>query len=81
MVEKFRNDVKIPVWMFGIVLSILLALFAYNTIFASTRKQVEVNTVRLDNVEKNKAEKSDVDRIYVKLDKIEGLLIEHMERK
>lgn len=74
MTEKLKEGVTLPVWAISLMALIITALITFNISFASTQKQVEINT----EVLKTKAEKIDVDRIYTKLDKIETLLIDQI---
>jgi hypothetical protein len=77
MGEALKSEVKIPVWMFSIILVLMLAILGFNASFAGTVQQVKTNTIEIEK----KANQSDVDRIYNKLDKIETLLIDHMKEK
>ena len=81
MGESLKTEVKLPVWVFGLLLTILLGLFAFNATFATTKKETEINTSDITVLKATKADKSDVDRIYKKLDSIEQLLIDHMKEK
>lgn len=77
MTEILQKDIKVPVWMFGIILTVLLAILAFNASFAGTKQQVKTNTIEIEK----KANQVDIDRLYKKLDDIENLLIQHMEKK
>ena len=45
-------------------------------------KSIELlNNQTIKDIENRKADKTDVDRIYLKLDKIEGMLIDYMNKK
>lgn len=92
MVEKLKDKIQLPIWMLTMILSFLVGLFTYSITFASgysklqndvrvNKELLQDNNDKLKNLDNTKAEKVDVDRIYNKLDKIEGLLIDHMSKK
>lgn len=80
MGEAMKAEIKLPVWAMGLLVTLLLALLAYNATFASTVAKVEQNTKSIELLQKDKADKETVEKIYNKLDKIETLLIDHMSK-
>jgi hypothetical protein len=81
MTERLKEGIILPVWVVGVMVTLLLALLAYNATFASTVTVVQQHTKSIEVLQKDKADKESVDKIYNKLDKIETLLINHMSKK
>jgi hypothetical protein len=93
MTEKIKEKVQLPVWLLTLILSAIVGLFVYSITFAgnysalqsnvniNSKALIELKNGEIKQLEQNKAEKSDVDRIYKKLDNIEQLLIEHISKK
>lgn len=81
MTEKLKEGIVLPIWLVGVLVTLLLALLAYNASFASTSTLVNEHTKSIENLQNTKADKESVDRIYKKLDTIESLLIDHMSKK
>lgn len=92
--QKLQGVVPIPIWLITIILGVIMAIFVFNRSYGSIGKQVEVNTKRLDVIEVNKADKSDIDQLRKSVDekvdksefgqldkhlnKIEDLIMQHM---
>jgi len=85
MVENqniLKNDVKIPVWMFAIIVTLMLALLGFTAVNATNRQQVVQNTIEITNIKNNeikqlqtdKADKAEVVTIQTTLVRIENKL-------
>jgi len=80
--ETLRQDIKIPVWMFSIIISIMLALLAFTAANATMRQQVNQNQLEITNMKNNeiknlqadKADKAEVVQIQSTLVRIENKL-------
>jgi hypothetical protein len=81
MGDALKQEVKLPIWMIGLILSLLIAIFSYSVVFGGTSKATELNTKQIEILQATKADKEDMDKVYNKLEKIEGLLIDHMKEK
>jgi hypothetical protein len=91
-----KHVVTIPVWLLVLILPILIsgivgyAASRYNS--GATERQVDINTGRLDNVEKDKVDNGEfdmlkdqlnrietkTDRIETKVDRVETKVDEHL---
>lgn len=82
------QELRVPAWFLGIVVTILLAIFTYTistvSANASTRKQVEINTIILEqlkledkSLESNKADIQDIKDMKADLKEIKDLLYTH----
>ena len=81
MGEAMKNEVKIPVWMFSIILALLLAILGFNASFAGTVKQVQVNTKAIEQLQDKKADQSVLLLILEGQKRIEGKLDQHISQK
>lgn len=80
--DKIRNDIKIPIWMFGIVVTLMLALLGFTAVNATSRQQIVQNTLEITNIKNNeiktlqsdKADKSEMKQVQITLLRIEGKL-------
>jgi hypothetical protein len=67
-----KSDVKIPVWMFGIILTLMLALLGFTAVNATSRQQVVQNTIEISNIKNNEIKQLQSD----KADKVEVVTIQ-----
>lgn len=72
MTERLKNCIPIPQWVIALTIPLLIslmgALITLSAKAATVREQVTQHTLILEK----KANQSDVDRIYVTLDRIEN---------
>ncbi len=57
MGEKLRETIQIPKWMFGIILTILIGILAFNASFAGTKQEVNTHTKEIELLRKDKVDK------------------------
>jgi hypothetical protein len=94
MTEKFSaSTLRIPTALVIVIVTIILSIFSWGVATsrssAADHKQIEVNTSVINNelkpdikdLQNNKADKVDLDRIYKTLERIENKLDSHMEKK
>lgn len=72
MTERLKNCIPIPQWVIALTIPLLIslmgALITLSAKAATVREQVTQHTLILEK----KANQSDVDRIYITLDRIEN---------
>jgi L-lactate permease len=72
MTEKLKSCIQVPQWVIALTIPLLIsligALITLSAKAATVREQVTQHTLILEK----KANQSDVDRIYVTLDRIEN---------
>lgn len=80
MIERLKNCIPIPQWVIALTIPLLIslmgALITLSAKAATVREQVTQHTLILEK----KANQSDVDRIYITLDRIENK-IDHLTDK
>jgi hypothetical protein len=67
-----KSDVKIPVWMFAIIVTLMLALLGFTAVNATYRQQVVQNTIEISNIKNNEIKQLQSD----KADKVEVITIQ-----
>jgi nitrogen fixation protein FixH len=67
-----KSDVKIPVWMFGIIVTLMLSLLGFTAVNATYRQQVVQNTIEISNMKNNEIKQLQSD----KADKVEVVTIQ-----
>ena len=67
-----KSDVKIPVWMFGIIVTLMLSLLGFTAVNATYRQQVVQNTIEISNIKNNEIKQLQSD----KADKVEVVTIQ-----
>lgn len=74
MTDKMKTTIEIPMPILAIMVTILLTIFGWAiataSSSASTKKQVEVNTNVIKDIQYNKADKSSFDYIKEQLDEL-----------
>lgn len=72
MTERLKNCIPIPQWVIALTIPLLIslmgALITLSAKAATVREKVEQHTIEINR----KANQSDVDRIYITLDRIEN---------
>ena len=93
MVERIKNKVELPVWLLTLILSGIVGLFTYSISFAgnyaemkrdiitNTQAIKDIKNTEIKSLQDTKADKNIVDLVFSKLDKIENLLLDHMQDK
>jgi hypothetical protein len=82
MAEILKNEIKIPVWMFSILLTIMLGLLGFTAANATNRQQILQNGIEITNIKNNeiktlqadKADKAEVVQMQSSLVRIENKL-------
>lgn len=80
MVEKLKYEIRIPVWIISIIITVLLAMGGYSVNLAYTVQQVRVNTEaikKLDSKVDKEVYKSDIQDIKASLNSINVYLLNH----
>jgi hypothetical protein len=89
MGEAFKSEVRLPVWLVTLLISMMLSLLVYSSTVGAQTKQVELNTKAITelknndikNLEEKKADKEIVNQIYSTLNRIENKLDGHIAQK
>lgn len=72
MGEKLKQSVQVPVWVITLAVTLFLSIIGF-TVRASGRiSRIEEKTLKNEQIIDLKANQSDVDRIYIMLDRIEN---------
>jgi hypothetical protein len=82
MTEALNKKIQLPVWLITMTVTIILALFAFNTQYATNSKQIQINTDEISEIKtreiqdlrNNKADKDVMNLILQRLDRIENKL-------
>lgn len=81
MGERLRETVAVPKWMFGIILTILLGILAFNASFAGTKAEVTQHTKQIEVLQKDKADKEMLILILEGQKRIEQKLDSHIAQR
>ena len=82
MIEYLKNEIKIPIWMFSIIMTIMLGLLEFSAANASNHQQILQNGIEISNMKNNeikrlqddKVDKSEMQQVQVTLIRIENKL-------
>lgn len=80
MVEKLRQDIVLPGWLAGIIVTILIAAFTYSVSTSGRITRIEEKALKSEQLIEKKANQSDLDRVYSTLDRIEAK-IDNLQNK
>jgi hypothetical protein len=77
-----KSDVKIPIWIFSIIVTLMLALLGFIAVNATSRQQVVQNSIEISSIKNNeikqlqsdKADKAEVVTMQTTLVRIENKL-------
>jgi hypothetical protein len=87
-----NKGVYLPPWAIGIIVTVVIGLFGWETLRSSTSSadhvQLITNTEIINNeikpqleiVKATKADKTDLERIYTELGDIKDLILKHMDK-
>lgn len=89
MGERTKNTIEIPVWMIGVLVTVIMAIFSWGIATAAnssaTSNQVKVNSETLKELKADdkylrdtKADKDVINEIRDQLNRIEKKLDDHM---
>jgi hypothetical protein len=81
MGEALKQEVKLPIWIIGLLLSLLITMFTYTSIWGQTKKQVENNTKAIEALQTDKADKNLLVLILDGQKRIEDKLDKHISTK
>jgi hypothetical protein len=81
MGETLKGEVRIPNWMFGIILTILMAILVFNASFAGTKAEVVQHTKQIELLQKDKADKEMLILILEGQKRIENKLDAHISHQ
>ena len=86
MVDKLKNELRIPIWAVTIIIGIMLSLITYTSVVSSTIKQTDINTddintikIKLDNKLDKSDYKDDIDKLFIQLNRIESRIDNKMK--
>jgi hypothetical protein len=74
------EDIKIPSWLIGIVLSVITSIVVFNASFASYQTKVEANTEKIKNTVTQPEFRAIVDGQNDRLNRIENKVDKLLER-
>jgi hypothetical protein len=81
MGEKLKETVPVPKWMFGIILTILIGILAFNASFAGTKVEVTQHSKQIEILQKDKVDKEMLNLILEGQKRIESKLDSHLAGK
>jgi hypothetical protein len=81
MGEALKGEVRIPTWMFGIILTVLMIILGFNASFAGTKVEVQQHTKEIEILQKEKADKETLILILEGQKRIESKLDTHIANK
>ena len=84
MRETLKQEIKIPIWFFTIMVGILVSIASFTYSFAGDfskyKTTVEMHSEEIISLKQNKVDKELVDKVFKTLERIENKLDNHISK-
>ena len=84
MRETLKQEIKIPIWLFTLIVGTLISIASFTYSFAGDfskyKTTVEMHSEEIISLKQNKVDKELVDKVFKTLERIENKLDNHISK-